>query len=85
MDEDKVIFGISNFRNGEKKFGIKMDDRRRHMYLVGKTGAAKTTIMETMVIADIKAGRGVCFFDPHGDTAERILEFVPEERINDVI
>jgi len=85
MDEDKVIFGITNFRNGEKRFGIKMDDRRRHMYLVGKTGAAKTTIMETMVIADIKAGKGVCFVDPHGDTAERILEFVPEERINDVI
>jgi len=85
MDEDKVIFGITNFRNGDKKFGIKMDDRRRHMYLVGKTGAAKTTIMETMVIADIKAGKGVCFVDPHGDTAERILDFVPEERINDVI
>jgi len=83
--DDTTIFGITNFRNGEKKFGIKMDDRRHHMYLVGKTGAAKTTIMETMVIADIKAGKGVCFVDPHGDTAERILEFVPEERINDVI
>lgn len=85
MSEDITIFGITNFRNGEKKFGIKMDDRRRHMYLVGKTGAAKTTIMETMVVADIKAGKGVCFVDPHGDTAERILEFIPEERVNDVI
>ena len=85
MQEDKVIFAISNFRSGEKKFGIKMDDRRRHMYLVGKTGAAKTTVMETMAIEDIKAGRGVCFIDPHGDVAEKILKFIPEHRVNDVI
>ncbi|MCL5017421.1 MAG: type IV secretion system DNA-binding domain-containing protein [Patescibacteria group bacterium] len=83
--EDAVIFGITNFRNSEKKFGIKMDDRRRHMYLVGKSGSAKTTIMETMVVEDIKAGRGVCFIDPHGDAAEKILQFIPEERVNDVI
>ena len=85
MEDDKVIFGIINFRNSRKKFGIKMDDRRRHMYLVGKTGSAKTTVMETMVVADIKAGKGVCFIDPHGDTAEKILQFIPEERVNDVI
>jgi len=84
MKNEITIFGITNFRD-EKKFGIKTDDRRRHMYLVGKTGAAKTTVMETMAIEDIRAGRGICFVDPHGDTAERILEFVPEERINDVI
>ncbi|MEK7478477.1 MAG: type IV secretion system DNA-binding domain-containing protein [Patescibacteria group bacterium] len=85
MNEDRVIFGITNFRNGEKKFGIKMDDRRRHMYLVGKTGAAKTTVMETMAIEDIKNGKGICFIDPHGDVAEKILKFIPEHRVNDVI
>ena len=85
MNEDITFFGITNFRNSDKKFGIKMDDRRRHMYLVGKSGSAKTTIMETMVINDIKAGRGVCFIDPHGDAAEKILQFIPEERVNDVV
>ncbi len=85
MNEDITFFGITNFRNSDKNFGIKMDDRRRHMYLVGKSGSAKTTIMETMVINDIKAGRGVCFIDPHGDAAEKILQFIPEERVNDVV
>ena len=60
MNEDITFFGITNFRNSDKNFGIKMDDRRRHMYLVGKSGSAKTTIMETMVINDIKAGYANC-------------------------
>ncbi len=62
-----------------------MDDRRRHMYVVGKTGVGKTTLLENMVITDILSGKGVCFIDPHGDSAEKILDFIPEERINDVI
>ncbi len=55
------------------------------MYVVGKTGVGKTNLLESMIIADIKAGKGVGFVDPHGDTAERILEFIPEERVKDVI
>ena len=67
------------------KFGIKTDDRRRHMYVIGKTGVGKTTMLENMAIEDIRAGRGVGVVDPHGEFAERMLDFVPENRIDDVI
>ncbi len=78
-------FGATNFRNRQHKFGIKLDDRRRHMYIVGKTGMGKTTLLENMVIQDIKNGHGLAFIDPHGDSSEKILNFIPPERINDVI
>ncbi len=83
--EDITLFGKINFRNQQKKFGIKMDDRRRHVYIVGKTGAGKTTMLENMIITDIMSGRGVGVVDPHGELAEKILDFVPKERIQDVI
>lgn len=79
------FFGLANFRNSMKKFGIKTDDRRRHFYVVGKTGMGKTALMENMAIQDIQQGKGVAFIDPHGEAAERILNFVPKNRVNDVI
>ena len=79
------FFGKTNFRNQQVKFGIKIDDRRRHMYVVGKTGTGKTNLLENMAIADIQAGRGVAVVDPHGEFAEKMLDFVPENRIDDVI
>src|SRR3989344_2923065 len=82
---DINFFGEVNFRGSTKKFGIKIDDRRRHMYLVGKTGMGKTTMLENMVVNDIVAGNGVGVVDPHGDFAEKILDFVPKERLKDVI
>lgn len=86
-DDNKEIapIGFYNFRNHKKKFGIKTDDRRRHVYVIGKTGVGKTTLLENMVIADIRAGRGVGVVDPHGEFAEKMLDFVPEERLDDVI
>jgi len=83
--DDILYFAKTNFRNQERVFGIKADDRRRHMYVIGKSGTGKTTLLTNMVIADIRAGRGVCLVDPHGEAAEEILHFVPEERIDDVI
>lgn len=80
-----TIFAKTNFRSKEVPFGIKTDDRRRHMYLIGKTGMGKTTLMENMVIQDIRNNRGVCFIDPHGDSVQRILNSVPSSRVNDVI
>jgi len=80
-----TIFAKTNFRNREVPFGIKTDDRRRHMYLIGKTGMGKTTLMENMVIQDIQNGHGVAFLDPHGDSVQRILDCVPASRINDVV
>lgn len=79
------VFAKTNFRNKEVPFGIKTDDRRRHMYVIGKTGMGKTTLMENMVIQDIRNGHGVAFLDPHGDSVQRILDAVPSSRINDVI
>ncbi len=80
-----TIFAKTNFRGREVPFGIKTDDRRRHMYVIGKTGMGKTTLMENMVIQDIRNGHGVAFLDPHGDSVQRILNSVPPNRINDVI
>ncbi len=85
MEEIITPLGRTNFRNGQAKFGIKTDDRRRHIYIIGKTGSGKTTMMENMVIDDILAGRGIGLVDPHGDFAEKILHFIPENRIDDVI
>ena len=83
--KDITVIGKTNFRNQEVKFGIKAGDRRRHMYVIGQTGTGKTTLLENMVIDDIRAGRGVGIIDPHGEFAEKILDFVPESRVDDVI
>lgn len=85
LKETITPFGIVNFRNQQKEFGIKIDDRRRHMYVIGKTGMGKTTLLDNMIIADILAGHGVGVVDPHGELAEKILDFVPENRSKDVI
>jgi len=79
------FFGETNFRNIRKKFGIKTDDRRRHLYIVGKTGMGKTAMLENMAIQDIKNGQGIGFVDPHGEAAENLLDFVPKERLKDVV
>ncbi|MFH1671679.1 MAG: hypothetical protein ABH889_02830, partial [Candidatus Portnoybacteria bacterium] len=83
--QDINFFGETNFRNQNKKFGIRVDDRRRHTYLIGKTGMGKTVAMKNMAIQDIQAGRGVGFVDPHGEAATELLDFIPSNRVNDVI
>lgn len=85
MSQEIAVFAETNFRNQYRKFGIKIDDRRRHMYLIGKTGMGKSTILENMIIDDIRSGKGVMVVDPHGDLAEKIIEYIPAGRINDVI
>ncbi|MFA4834244.1 MAG: CxxC-x17-CxxC domain-containing protein [Patescibacteria group bacterium] len=85
MDKSITIFAETTFRNERRRFGIKEDDRRRHMYLIGKTGMGKSTVLENMIVEDIRAGRGVAVVDPHGDLAEKIIEYIPTNRINDVI
>ena len=79
------LFAETNYRNIKKRFGIKIDDRRRHMYIVGKTGMGKTGMLRNMAIQDIQQGRGLAFVDPHGEAAESLLDFVPSHRVNDVI
>ncbi len=79
------FFAKTNFRNQERIFGIKSDDRRRHMYVVGKTGMGKSNLLENMAIQDIQNGKGVCVIDPHGEFADKMLRAVPSQRINDVV
>lgn len=79
------LFGATNFRNQMRRFGIRTDDRRRHMYIVGKTGMGKSTMMENMMLHDIYMGHGVGLVDPHGDFAEKIIDYIPSWRMNDVI
>ena len=85
MDKSITIFAETTFRNERRRFGIKEDDRRRHMYLIGKTGMGKSTVLENMIVEDIRNGKGVAVVDPHGDLAEKIIEYIPADRINDVI
>lgn len=85
LKENINFFGETNYRNQRHKFGIKTDDRRRHMYVIGKTGMGKSNMLENMVYSDIHNGHGVCYIDPHGDTAEKIINFIPSHRINDVV
>jgi hypothetical protein len=82
---DITLFARTNFRGKEVPFGIKRDDRRRHMYIIGKTGMGKTTLMENMIIQDIINGNGLAFVDPHGDSVEKILDYIPSSRVNDVV
>ena len=85
MSGEINFFGKTRFRNEEKTFGIQPEDRRRHMYVIGKTGMGKTNLIQNMAIQDIRSGRGVGVVDPHGDLAEACLKAVPARRIGDVI
>ncbi len=86
LDDNPItVFAKTNFRNQERVFGIKADDRRRHMYVIGKTGMGKTNLLENLAIQDIQQGHGICFIDPHGDVALKLIKAIPPERINDVI
>src|SRR3990167_3080234 len=85
-DSSKVTyFAETDARHERKPFGIKADDRSKHIYVIGKTGMGKSTLLENMAIQDIQNGEGIAFIDPHGGTAEKLLEYVPEERIKDVL
>ncbi len=84
-DEKVTYFAETDSRNKRIPFGIKNKDRTRHMYVIGKTGMGKSTLLENLAIQDIQNGEGMCFIDPHGKTADLLLEYVPQERIKDVI
>jgi hypothetical protein len=78
-------FAATDFRNEQKRFGIKRSDRRLHMYTLGRTGMGKTTMLLNMILNDIYAGEGICFIDPHGDAVEMLLKYIPAFRTKDVI
>src|SRR5258705_224755 len=80
-----ATFAQTNFRNEAKIFGVKKTDRRAHMYVIGKTGTGKSTLLETLIRQDIENGEGLALLDPHGDLVEKVLCAVPENRKADLI
>lgn len=86
FDPEKItFFAKTDARGREIPFGIKAKDRQRHMYVIGKTGMGKSTLLENMAVQDIQNGEGMAFIDPHGSAAETLLKYVPEHRVNDVV
>ncbi len=83
--EDFTVIGETNFRNTFREFGIKRDDRRRHIYIIGKSGVGKSVLIENMAVNDMYSGRGIIAVDPHGDLVDKLLACVPDDRIKDVI
>ncbi len=83
---DRITYLASTDARGKViPFGIKEADRAKHIYIIGKTGMGKSTLLENMAIQDVQSGQGMAFIDPHGGTAEKILDYIPEERIKDVL
>ncbi|OGK10617.1 hypothetical protein A2767_07360 [Candidatus Roizmanbacteria bacterium RIFCSPHIGHO2_01_FULL_35_10] len=83
--KDVNFFAKTEFKNKETIFGIKTPDRRKHVYIIGKTGAGKSTLIANMAIDDIRKDRGIGIIDPHGDLSEVILDYIPKRRLNDVV
>ncbi|MBI5003674.1 type IV secretion system DNA-binding domain-containing protein [Candidatus Kaiserbacteria bacterium] len=84
-DRRITYFAATHTRGKREMFGIRAIDRGKHMYVIGKTGMGKSTMLENMAIQDIQNGEGIAYIDPHGSTAEKLLDFVPFERIKDVV
>jgi energy-coupling factor transporter ATP-binding protein EcfA2 len=83
---DRVTYFAATDSRGKRiPFGLKAKDRNRHMYVIGKTGMGKSTLLENMAIQDIRNGEGMAFIDPHGSAVETLLEYIPEHRMKDVV
>lgn len=85
IPREGLLIGYNQYRGEAKDIRLKEDDRRRHMYAVGKTGMGKSVFLENMILQDIRDGKGVAVIDPHGDLAEKILNKIPRERAEDVV
>ena len=84
-EPDITLLGKTNFHHSNVPYGLRPADRARHVYIIGKTGMGKSTLLENMIFSDIQAGKGVGVIDPHGDLAEAVLRFIPSSRTNDVV
>ncbi|MBI4239650.1 type IV secretory system conjugative DNA transfer family protein [Candidatus Uhrbacteria bacterium] len=79
------LFATTNFRGREVTFGLMREDRRRHLYSVGKSGSGKSKLLEKLIADDIVHGKGVCVIDPHGDLIQAALQWIPKERYKDLV
>ena len=84
-EEQITPLAITNWRDIRKKIGIKEKNRRGHIYVIGKTGTGKSSLLGNMAISDIEGGNGIALIDPHGDLAESLLKHIPQERLKEVI
>jgi hypothetical protein len=84
-EDELTLFAETNFRGHKQVFGIKRDDRRRHMYIIGKSGMGKSKLQELLIDQDIRKGEGVAVIDPHGDLVADVMKRIPEDRLKDVI
>ncbi|HYM65161.1 MAG TPA: DUF87 domain-containing protein [Candidatus Sulfotelmatobacter sp.] len=80
-----IVFGINNYANSDTQIGLSEEERETHMYIIGRTGSGKTTMMFSMAKNDIEKKRGLAFLDPHGDVSEDLISIIPKERINDLV
>ncbi|MCL4359872.1 type IV secretion system DNA-binding domain-containing protein [Patescibacteria group bacterium] len=85
VSPEAIPFAVTNFRGSATQFGIKREDRRKHLYIIGKTGVGKSKLIELLALADIREGKGCVIMDPHGDLAEELLRYIPRERLYDII
>ena len=85
VPKEGLLLGTNVYRGVETPIRIKKDDRRRHVYIIGKSGVGKSWLIQNLVRQDIQNGEGVCVIDPHGDLVEGILESIPKERADDVV
>jgi len=85
IPDDGLLLGYNVFRGVKKPVRLSLEDRRRHLYVVGQTGVGKSIFLENLALQDMLAGRGFAFVDPHGETVERLMSMVPRERTEDVI
>ncbi|HTE58546.1 MAG TPA: type IV secretory system conjugative DNA transfer family protein [Verrucomicrobiae bacterium] len=85
VSDEGLLLGYNIFRGAKKPIRIALQDRQRHMYVVGQTGTGKSTFLENLALQDMLSGEGFAFVDPHGDTAEKLLSMVPRERTEDVV
>ena len=83
--KEGLLIGVNEFRGVEKQIRLGINDRRRHTYIIGQTGMGKSKLLENLAYQDIMEGRGFCFIDPHGDSAEELLGMIPRSRMDDVI
>jgi hypothetical protein len=85
IPSEGLFLGTSAYRGIKRSVYLSEEDRRRHMYIIGKTGTGKTELLKDLIMQDIRDGKGICYMDPHGDAVRDILEMIPPERAEDVI